>query len=320
MNKILILLLVLLVSFSCKNEIKSNIDVSTIEINVEVDRFEQKFFNTTAATLPKLKSEYPYLFPVYNSDSIWLQKINAIEEIELFNKTQATFGDFSEQTSEIEMLFKHIKYYHKNFKEPKIITLVTDLDYESKVIYADSLLFVSLDMYLGKENPVYADFPAYISQNFDKSQLAVDIANEIGEKYFKTSRKRQFLDIIIDEGKRIFLIESYLPKHSKASLLGYTSVEFEWAAANESQIWKYFIENELLYSSDPDLRTRFIEKAPFSKFFIDIDKESPGSIGVWLGWQIVTSYMNNNNGVTLQQLLQTSADEIFNESKYKPKK
>ena len=319
MNKIIILLIFLSVSFSCKNEIKSKVDVSTIEINVEVDRFEQIFFNTTAETLPALKKEYPYLFPVNNSDSIWLQKINDVEEIKLFKTSQEVFEDFSEQTSEIEDLFKHIKYYHKNFKEPKIITLITDLDYESKVIYADSLLFVALDMYLGKEQPIYLDFPAYISQNFDKSQLAVDIANEISKKYFKSSRKRQFLDIIIDEGKRMFLIESYLPEYSKASLIGYTSEEFDWAAANESQIWKFFIENELLYNSDPNLRTRFIDKAPFSKFFIDIDKESPGSIGVWLGWQIVTAYMNNNN-VTLQQLLQLNADEIFKNSKYKPKK
>ncbi|MDF1518362.1 MAG: gliding motility lipoprotein GldB, partial [Lutibacter sp.] len=57
-----------------------------------------------------------------------------------------------------------------------------------------------------------------------------------------------------------------------------------------------------------------------SKFYIDIDKESPGRIGVWLGWQIVSAYMTNNNDVTLQQLLQTDAEEIFNKSKYKPKK
>jgi len=319
MNKIIILLLVLLVSFSCKKEIKSNIDVSTIEINVEVDRFEQKFYNTTAASLLELKNKYPYLFPAHNSDSIWLQKINDEDEIELFKISQKVFGDFTKETLEIEDLFKHIKYYHKDFKEPKIITLITDLDYESKVIYSDSLLFVSLDMYLGKEQPIYLDFPAYISQNFDKSQLVVDIANEISKKYFISSRKRQFLDIIVDQGKRMFLIESYLPEYSKSSLMGYSPKEFDWAAANESQIWKFFIENELLYSSDPNLRTRFIDKAPFSKFFIDIDKESPGSIGVWLGWQIVTSYMNNNN-VTLQQLLQLNADEIFKNSKYKPKK
>ncbi|UMB60101.1 gliding motility lipoprotein GldB [Lutibacter sp. A80] len=319
MNKILILLSVLLVSISCKKEMKINVDVSNINVDVEIDRFEQLFYTTTANSLPKIKSKYPYLFPVYNSDSIWLEKINNKDEIELFKKTQEVFGDFKDQKLEIETLFKHIKYYDSSFKSPKIITLVTDLDYESKVIYADSLLFVSLDMYLGKDNPMYIDFPAYISRNFEKSQLVVDIAAEISKKHINPARKRQFLDIIINEGKRMYLIESYLPNHSKSSLIGYTPVEYQWAEANESGIWKYFIENKLLYSSDSDLRARFIDKAPFSKFFIDIDKETPGSIGVWLGWQIVKAYMNNNN-VTLQQLLHTNADEIFNKSRYKPKK
>ena len=82
---------------------------------------------------------------------------------------------------------------------------------------------------------------------------------------------------------------------------------------------KYFIENRLLYSTDSKLYARFVANAPFSKFYIDIDKDSPGRIGVWLGWQIVRSYMNNNS-VNLQQLLQTNAEEIFKKSKYKPKK
>jgi uncharacterized protein YjaZ len=42
-------------------------------------------------------------------------------------------------------------------------------------------------------------------------------------------------------------------------------------------------------------------------------------VGAYIGWQIVNSYMKNNE-VSLQQLLQTNAQEIFEKSKYKPKK
>ena len=115
------------------------------------------------------------------------------------------------------------------------------------------------------------------------------------------------------------MIDCYLPSTADDKKIGYAEDKFEWAVANESQLWKYFIENKLLFSTEPKLQDRFITNAPFSKFYIDIDKESPGRIGVWLGWQIVRSYMNNNN-VTLQQLLQTSSEEIFKKSKYKPKK
>ncbi|SNR81302.1 gliding motility lipoprotein GldB [Lutibacter flavus] len=319
MDKFLIIVIVLFSMVSCKKDTVLDVDVSNIKVDVSINRFEQKFFKATDSSLLNLKNEYPYLFPVQNPNSVWLNRINNKDEIALNKAAQLVFKTMDSEKKEIESLFKHIKYYQSNFNPPKIITLITNLDYENKVVYADSLLFVSLDMYLGKDNEFYKEFPSYISQNFDKSQLVVDIAKEIGSNYFYPNKKRQFIDLLINEGKKMYLLDCFLPRFSDANKMGYLTEEIEWAKMNETEIWKYFIEKKLLYSSDPKLSSRFIENAPFSKFFIDIDKESPGRIGVWLGWQIVRSYMKNNN-VTLQQLLKTDGEEIFKKSKYKPKK
>jgi len=102
--------------------------------------------------------------------------------------------------------------------------------------------------------------------------------------------------------------------------IGYTKEKYDWAVANESEIWKYFVENKVFYSTDAKLTGRFISPAPFSKFYMGFDEESPGRIGQWLGWQIVRAYMENNKGVTLPQLLAVDAKTIFDNSKYKPKK
>lgn len=316
MKKFVLLTIILLAVVSCQNETKKEVDISKIDMKVIIDRFEQKFYTSNAQKLPELKNVYPYLFPMQN-DSIWLNKIK--DEQELFQLSQTVFGDFKKEKSQIQALFKHVKNYHPNFEAPKIITLITNLDYQSKVVYADSLLFVSLDMYLGRNSNVYRDFPLYLAHNFDKSHLVVDIANAIGEKYISLVKKRQFIESMIYEGKKMYLLDCYLPTVSDADKIGYPLSKNDWVVANEAQIWKYFMENKLLYSSDNELYSRFISDAPFSKFYIDIDKQSPGKIGVWLGWQIVRSYMDNNH-VTLQQLLQTSTEEIFKKSKYKPKK
>ena len=79
------------------------------------------------------------------------------------------------------------------------------------------------------------------------------------------------------------------------------------------------MEEQLLYSTDIRLPSRFINSAPFSKFYLEIDNETPGRVGTWVGWQIVRSFMKNND-VNLQQLLQMDPIEIFQNSKYKPKK
>jgi len=316
MKKLIVIIAVLLMLFSCEKAVLKKVDVSAIKVKVVVDRFDQQFYNANETTLNVVKKEYPYLFP-HQNDSIWLDKIK--NEQELFQKSEEIFNDFETEKSKIEDLFKHVKYYHSSFKSPKILTLITNLDYQNKVVYADSLLFVSLDMYLGKNSEVYQDFPLYLAQNFDKSYLVVDIAKSISERYFIPSKSRQFIDLMINEGKKMYMIDSYLPSVLDIHKIGYSKDKYEWTVANEAQLWKYFIENKMLFSTDSELHNRFIANAPFSKFYIDIDKESPGRIGVWVGWQIVRSYMKNND-VTLQQLLQTNTEEIFKKSKYKPKK
>jgi uncharacterized protein YjaZ len=106
---------------------------------------------------------------------------------------------------------------------------------------------------------------------------------------------------------------------TEAKVIGYNEGQLQWAQISESDIWKYFIQNEMLYSNDPNLSERFIHDAPFSKFYLEVDKDSPGRIGTWFGWQIVNSFMENNK-LSLQEMIVTDNEEIFKRSKYKPKK
>lgn len=316
MNKVTLTLLFLVI-VSCKNNTTPKIDVSDVNTTFTIDRFELQFYNTSFKNLPELKQKYPFLFPVQTPDSIWMNRIK--NEKELFRATEKVFFNFKNTKTKIATLFKHIKYYSPNFKEPKIITLITNLDYQSRVIYTGDFLFLSLDMYLGEDNNLYTDFPKYISQNFTKNRLIVDIAKAIIQKQLKPNTERQFIDIMIAEGKKMYLLDAYLPNVADRLKIGYSEKKIHWAKNNEIEIWKYFISNNLLYQTDKNLKTRFITPAPFSKFYLDIDNNSPGQIGIWIGWQIVRSYIKNNN-VTLSQFLQTNTEEIFSKSKYKPNK
>jgi hypothetical protein len=44
------------------------------------------------------------------------------------------------------------------------------MDYKSKAIYADSLVVISLELYLGKNHKFY-QFPNYLKQNFEQRQI-----------------------------------------------------------------------------------------------------------------------------------------------------
>ena len=304
---------------SCQKEAKNNIDTSFIEVEFTINRFEQDFYNHKGENLQELKKKYPLLFPENTPDSIWIAKINDTDEQELFKETQKLFSSISDIESELESLFQYITYYNPMFNPPDIITGLSNIDYDYRVIYNQRLVFISLDVYLGSNHPFYGDFPVYIKQNNIRERIIVDVANAIIDSQIKPVTNRSFLAKMIHEGKKLYLLDLYLPFKSDAIRLGYTKQKYDWSITNEEQVWKYFIENNLLYSTETKLNKRFLEAAPFSKFYLSEDKNSPGRIGQWIGLQIIRSFMDNND-VSLSDLLIKNEEEIFNNSKYKPRK
>ena len=310
---------VLLFFISCQKETQNNIDISNIEANFKVLRFEQDFYTNKGKNLVELKENFPLLFPDETPDSIWIAKINNPDEQELFQETQKKYNSLLHIEEELSNLFKHIKYYNPSFLAPDVITILSNIDYTYRTIYTDNLLFISLDVYLGGDHPFYSDYPSYIRKNNTDERIVVDVASNIINSTISFSNNRSFLAKMIHEGKKMYLLDLYLPSKSDPIKIGYSKDKFDWATINEEQVWRYFIENDLLYSTDTQLNKRFIENAPFSKFYLSEDTKSPGRIGQWIGWQIVRSYMVNND-VSLQDLLSMNEEEIFKNSKYKPRK
>ena len=304
---------------SCNFSAENEIDVSAVDVAFSVSRFDIDFYATTPATLTETKQLYPHFFPEGVPDSIWIQKLQNTDERELLNETQKVFTSFENEEKQLTTLFKYIKFYSPQFVVPEVTTLISNIDYESKVIYINDQLLISLDVYLGKEHPFYSNFPKYIKQNYHKEHLIVDVANAIIDTQVQIFSDRTFLSKMIQAGKRLYLLDIYLPVLTDEEKIGFEKIKLDWAIANESEIWKYFIENKLLYSTETKLNNRFIEDAPFSKFYRSQDNLSPGRIGTWFGWQIVRSYMKHNNA-SMADLLEANTEELFKKSKYKPKK
>ncbi|WP_299666212.1 gliding motility lipoprotein GldB [uncultured Polaribacter sp.] len=314
-----VLLLVLLSFYACNKVKTKEIDVTNIDVHFSVDRFDEEFYTSEKQDLKELKIKYPYFFPKEITDSISLLKIRSKDEQELFRETQKIYKDFSGINKKLTSLFKHIKFYNPRFTAPRVVTMLTNIDYEHRVIYADSLLIISLDVYLGKNHKFYEDYPKYIKENNTPEHLIVDVAKEIIKKQLVPLSDRSFVGKMIFEGKKMYLLDLYLPAVSDKLKIGYEKEKLIWIQSNEEQIWSYFVKKNLLFSTETKLNKRFLETAPFSKFYMEQDKLSPGRAGVWIGWQIVRSYMKHND-VSLQELLKINESDLFKKSKYKPRK
>lgn len=305
--------------FSCNNESKIEKEIEKIPIDFELIRFDIEFAQATPADLPKLKTEFPEFFPEQYNDSIWVEKLTDTLQHQLENEVAKAFPKDEALNHVLVPLFQHIKYYFPKFQTPVVVTTTSDVDYRNKVILAEKMLVIGLDNYLGAEHHFYEGIDKYISKEMKPSQIGPDVAEAYARVYIKPPNKASFLGQIVYYGKELYLKDIWLPNISDAEKIGYTEEEFQWAEENEEYMWRYFVEKELLYNTDPKLGARFVSPAPFSKFYLEIDNESPGMLGRYLGWKIVRSYMKNNEA-EVQQLMVTDADEIFTNSKYKPKK
>jgi gliding motility-associated lipoprotein GldB len=303
---------------SCDQKSKQESTINEIPVQIAVVRFDRIFFETPPDQLHKIKKEFPFFFPEGNDDAVWIEKMQDPLWRELYDEVQNKYANVATLKTDFESLFKHIKYYYPKTKIPKVITVISEMDYNNKVIYADSLVIVSLEMYLGKEHKFY-QFPNYIKQNFEQNQIMPDVVASFFKTVAPPNLDKKLLGSMVYAGKELYMKDLLLPEVSANDKIGYTPEQLTWCEENESYIWRYFIDKQLLYSDDQKLIPRFINPAPFSKFYLEIDNESPGKVGAYIGWQIVNSYMKNNE-VSLQQLLQTNAQEIFEKSKYKPKK
>ncbi|WP_340200156.1 gliding motility lipoprotein GldB [Ascidiimonas sp. W6] len=305
--------------WSCKDDSKITKEIEAIEVDVNVKRFDLDFANTTIETLPNIKSEYPYLFPVHFQDSIWINKIRDTLQLELNQAVKKEFNDFKNMENDFEKLFKHLRYYTPELSIPDIVTLTSYVDYRRKMIYADSLLLISLDTYLGENHKFYEGIQYYIRKNFKREQIIPDAAVAISKELLPPPSSRSFISQIIHHGKQLYFMDLVIPWVEDYRKIGYTKEEFQWSQVNEAEIWRYFVDRKLLFSTDQKLRARFVDPAPFSKFYLELDAESPGEIGRFIGWQIVKSYMENND-VSLQEMFIEPEEKLFSKSGFKPKK
>lgn len=314
---LLILSCFLLINCSSKNSLEN--EIAAIPMEVDVIRFDKEFAEITPANLKALKTKYPVFFPAQYHDSIWLQKIEDTLQQRLNEEVLKVFPSDEKLETELRSIFQHIKYYFPQFVSPTVVTTTSDVDYRNKIIIADSLLIIAADTYLGSDHDFYKGIKKYISQNLKESQLGPDIAAAYAQQLIVKPKQRSLLAQMVFYGKELYLKDLWLPNLSDSEKIGYTEAQYVWAKENESEMWRYFVEKEVLFSTNPKLPAQFINPAPFSKFYLEIDNESPGMVGRFVGWQIVRSYMKNNES-TVQQLMSKNAEALFNESKYKPSK
>ena len=188
MKKIALVLFVLVSVYSCKS--KENIpDVSNINVQLTVRRFDKDLFsidtNNASSSLTRLQKSYPYFLNdfLYNilasppsPDSV-MQKVKMFihDYKPIYDSSQKTFASLDKTTNEIKHGLQFVKYYFPDYKLPmQLITFIGPVEGYANVLTSSGLA-VGLQLYLGKDFPVYHSefisevYPDYQSRRFEPS-------------------------------------------------------------------------------------------------------------------------------------------------------
>lgn len=330
------MIMILLSACDACHKSNQKLDVSHISLNIEWKRFEQDFFtiplDNPANSVWHLNSKYPDFTPFYFKEILGLgdlesDSMSAIISFsayrndtyvkDLADTCLSVFNDFSSFKKEIELAFKYFKYYFPEKKIPPIYTFTGNFTW--RALSFDTLwMGIGLDMYLGKNYKYYPSiYPQYIYEKFEPEYLVPNLMEVAAGYYFNwESNDPSLIAQMIAEGKKLYFLDLVLPDIPDYLKIGYLEKDIKWCEANETKIWAYFIEHDLLYKTENKELKKYIGVAPNTS---GMPFESPGNIGAWVGWQIVRTYMKHYPETTYEKLLHTAEQEILQASKYKPK-
>ncbi len=318
------------------------IDVSNIEVNVTIERFDKDLeamrTKPMAAQAAFMKKKYGAFYDDFmeriiqvgsTRDTNYLKTLHEILVAEPYNdvkhEVDSIFPNLDKENEELTDAFRHIKYYYPQKALPKLYAYFSG--FQVGRANGSGYFGIGLDFFLGAHSKFYTAsaitelFPHYMSRRFTPENITPRVVEGIArdDMFPESDQDKSLLAKMIYNGKILYYMDKILPDEPDSLKIGYTAKQAKWCVDYKAQIWGFFLEEKLLYETDYNKIQKYLGEAPFTPGLGENNDASP-KLASWTGWQIVREYMDKHPEVTLQQLmLEHDAQKILNESKYRPK-
>ncbi len=331
-----LILICTLAFLSCSRDNKP--DVSKIDLSIKIDRFDKDLYKgkdkditVTDSLLHKKYGAFyeDFIFKMVGNESYTRQEVlsgifSDKAYADLNHEVDSIFPNLNETEQELTQTFKYIKHYYPKAPIPRFIGFLSGFAYQTPI--GDNYIGIGLDMFLGKDSKFYGalveSIPLYLSKRFTPQYILPRVSEYyVRENLFREKDEdRSLLAKMIYNGKILYFMDQVLPNSVPDSIkIGYSAQQLAWCENFETEIWAFYLENNLLYEMDYGKIQVYLSEGPFTPGLGDQRSSAP-KIGVWTGWQIVRKYMQENPNVSLQELMaNTDSQTILTKSKYKPK-
>ncbi len=302
---------------------------------IDIVRFDNALMNvhdsTVAQDIRVLYDEYPEFMPLWVEDILGIPATDtAYLETALpqflndtlygFKNTNAReqqiFADITGLEKSLSKAFSRIQWLYPNADIPSLYFFISG--FQTPVYFNEELIGIGADMYLGSDYEYYNRVVyEYQKQTMRPECIPVDVVSAYLFRTLPyTSAKSRLLDQMMYRGKVMYLTAQIFDDLPPYEVMGWTKEQWEWCVRNERAIWHLVMDNRDLFKTESLVLTGYLNDGPFTS---EVSQDSPGRLGIWLGWRIAESFMEHNENVTLQELMaEGDAQKILEESYYKP--
>ena len=308
-------------------------DIDAIE--VEIVRFDNAQLavrpDSVKQDIEQLYANYELFMPIFVEGILGLQTEDTAYLCEMYAQflTDTVMGFAQTNTTAQELFtnvdslqealntgFSRLHFLYPEWEIPTLYLFVSG--FNSSVMYYENIMGVGVDMYLGSDYPYYNQVVYdYQKQTMRKSCVAGDVLSMyLAYNIPYNSKYNRLLEQMIFRGKQLFLLAQLLPNEPVWEVIGYSKEQWDWCEQYEQAIWNRIMQKRDLFKTESNVLSSYMNDGPFTA---EVTQDSPGRLGVWVGWRIVDSYMRNNKDVTLRELMnENDAQKILEQSYYKP--
>ena len=308
-------------------------DIEAVE--VEIVRFDNAQLavrpDSVKQDIEQLYANYELFMPIFVEGILGLQTEDTAYLCEMYAQflTDTVMGFAQTNTTAQELFtnvdslqealntgFSRLHFLYPEWEIPTLYLFVSG--FNSSVMYYENIMGVGVDMYLGSDYPYYNQVVYdYQKQTMRKSCVAGDVLSMyLAYNIPYNSKYNRLLEQMIFRGKQLFLLAQLLPNEPVWEVIGYSKEQWDWCEQYEQAIWNRIMQKRDLFKTESNVLSSYMNDGPFTA---EVTQDSPGRLGVWVGWRIVDSYMRNNKDVTLRELMnENDAQKILEQSYYKP--
>jgi len=330
----IILLGVLIITLSSCSKSRFKIDTHQNRVEVKIHRFDKDLLSLDTINLnpgvDSLYTHYPEFLATFTTNILDTMATDTVAVRNLFHqfladKTYAPVnkkakeiygGDITDIQTKISDAYTYIHYYFPEVKLPEVYFFVSG--FNQQIMMNEKFIGIGTDFYLGNDFPLYKNLTyEYLIFNMRRENIASDLVSAtLFRMFVMNSTEDRLLDNMLFRGKIMYLLSVFMPDEKPDILMGYTPDQWKWSVKYEKQIWAAIVDQKHLFSTDVQLIHKYLNDAPFTS---PVSQESPGRLGTFIGWQIVKSYMDNNEKIGIKDLMnEENYQKILENSGYRP--